>query len=268
VALSLLLDPSGFPRYNAKFVGVPDGLYSHVELYDARPDLSAIGYCYSRMIDVNPSSSVVILHGRQAYGEWQSHKGGTPSKLIGYRFSGYDTLYAAASDSTGIEPRDPFFIAKRVGEKLLVLRRAKAPGRLVDAGLSLDEPSPDTQIQGVTPHAAIPAWALPEVKRLSTAGFEDRWGITEAKLPHDLAIQNVNFFPITQGYDTCMFDADQIFPSVRLGSRHRLLRECVDGIKGFELDGVVFVAPSGWLVTIAHKGEHVGLMWLFPKERN
>lgn len=259
VAAALLLTGPDFPSYRARFVDMHDArLGGRNSVADAAADLSLVGYTYDAMIDVIPAYRLCILGGKPCGMEEQNSEGDPKKQLWPFRILGKDSVLAQVGDYPIYEngrAGAPYVRARRSGNALRVVGRFPSPTL------------PKTRVLPfVGKRSGIPVqpWALHEVKRLSTAGYENHSDIAEAAGPGGLAYVNYTYYPITPGYEVCMHDAEQVIPAVRRGNAYRLVQERIVGSARYQLDEIVWASKEGWLVARAQRDGRVGYLWLFP----
>jgi len=250
-----IANPPHWPRYQAKFVDLSAVEYNkNFVVYDAKPDLSIAGYTYVAMIDVAPASPLTVIGGIPR-SMWKQSGASEEKTYWAYRILGRNRIAAFYANYPSLDrPREgKWVLLKTRGEKL-VSPSPSRPLPCVQAIRKFDQ---------FTPMGKVPGCLLPEVKRRSTAGYEDRCDIAATAMGQGFELANVTFYPITPGYDTCMHDAEQQSAYVRAGSTYRSLTECFSA-KGYELQEIVWASKQGWLVVDAKYNGRAGLVWLTP----
>lgn len=242
--ISVALLVVAFPTFHAKFVPT-QFTGRNVELWDATKQLSAVGESYARMIDSQPGSQLFVYRGRD---------------LPAPRFWPVTITDAGRFRAkVGQFSRDdnPVMQSYRFG-------------RIVGDKLRLQEASGPT-----LPHSHLAPIGYPQISRWSNSWWPNSTPAKNRDIDGDhvsshawvmpsWTVVNVNFFPVTPGYETCMHDADRYVPLVEVNGKTRKLEDCLTGDKLTDLGQVVWVDAKGWMIAVCDQNEKEGLVWLYP----
>jgi hypothetical protein len=239
------------------FVDLKSGSFDNrQEILDARADLSLVGYGYMNMVDTRPTQALAILRGKACgVGATLDDSG---KAIYPFRLLGGDRVAAEADNyphDDASKPDKSYLIAAKKGNRLAVVARLPKPQTFSYDRLAF---------KAVQEMKKLTAWLRPEVARLSKAGFEDRGYLTFAVGAFPYQLVNVNFYPVTQGYEICMHDADRDLPAIFANGRYHLLRELVDGGSDYDFDIIAWASPEGWFIVRAKHRGHDGYAWIFP----
>jgi len=256
-ALVIARTPS-WPRYEARFVDLSKYIFnSNIQVFDARPEGSIAGYSYMAMVDVAPAAPLGILRGVPC-GMRSEAVADSDRVLWPYRVLSNDLMAAFLSSYPSFEdPRSGKYVVAKASGPKLIKTSGHAPPPSAPSGL---------KYKNQANHTTVPNWLLPEVKRNSSAGYEDRWDMVEIATPLPYRILDVTYYPVTPGYEVCMHDAEKHLTVIQVGGQYRPLRDCVAGGSSYDLRQIVWLSKDGWMVIDAYRDNRHGLVWLTPKK--
>lgn len=254
--ISLLLFSAPLPKFSVKFVDLERFEMSrNNEVTDARWDLSICGYTYTAMVDVIPAMPLAVLRGHPL-GMRRRDKEHPDAEYWVYSFVAPDAVSALVGDYPSFDRPGLFVTAQASGQSWKTVRKLGHLPEPRGKRLTFGEPVSLNK---------VPAWATKFVQEASPRGFEQRVNVQKSRGGKTYQLVNLTYYPITPGYDACMFDAEETEAFVALQHTCVPLSSCVKGYGKCDFGEIVWASPNGWFVTRATRNGHDGFAWLYPK---
>jgi hypothetical protein len=244
-----LLDKEAEPVFRMTFVQDAVQQGQSFEIFDAKPDLSALGFSSISMTDNVVCYRIWIERGRHFKGS----EGFWP-----FAFADANSVQGFVGDYC------PFFGEEANRRDIFLGSSYAKKGKRL--GKVEERQSPHAS-QPIAPFSGIkifdPAWWPTSIRQ------EDR--VLSPNTVYARSVEtdigrfvNLVYHPSTPGYLVCMPGGERRAALFETRSGFERLESHVRGAGGVEMEQIVWADKSGWMIASATKGETSGLAWLYP----
>jgi hypothetical protein len=237
------------PKFRATFVedSLNQGPGHHI--YDAKPNLSALGVCISRTSDTIRGDRIWIEEGKHIK---------RISEFWPFAFIDDSQVQGYVGDFC------PFLLDE---EDRLNVFTASASGRSQKIGRQPSVSIAQKSALQFKPLKEIttfdPSW-WPKSKPTSERTLDGSDLNAESAETDAGTFVNLDYSPITPGFDFCLPFMSETAPLIKTATGYDRLENHLVGSKDLELGKIVWADKSGWVIVVCTRGEQWGLAWLFP----
>lgn len=240
------------PKFRATFVEDSLNQGPDYHIYDAKPNLSALGVSITSTSDTIRGDRIWIEEGKHIK---------RISEFWPFAFIDDSQVQGYLGDFC------PFLLDE---EDRLNVFTASASGRPKKTASQESVLRTPVLLRQIKPRKEIttfdPSW-WPKSKPASHR-ILDGVNFEAASAETDVGIfVNLVYHPISPEFTVCMPGGSETAPLIKTAAGYERLENHLVGSKDLELGKIVWADKSGWVITACKRGEQWGLAWLVPVQR-